>query len=156
MHDDREGGRSRRWGRALLLSLGTAACGIGAGPDGSEQLVRERYTPPTVYVSWWAQMRECSGLAGSFGDLRFFTVVSPVILRGAEFPCGGGQYCNGTWEAPHDITIAPAYTASERLIKHEMLHDLLRDPGHPAAFDECDVVWSGNDGFYAGDPSHRP
>lgn len=146
----------RRLVPTLLVASAALSCDIGVGTDGSsEHLVLQRYAPPTIYVAWWAQIRECSGLTGSFGDLRFFTVASPVTLRGTQFPCGEGMMCNGVWDAPHDITLAPAYVESERLVKHEMLHDLIGRPGHPAVFDECRVQWPGADGTGGGGRTGR-
>ncbi len=145
--------------RTVLMigaALAAGSCEVGNGPDDlSRVLIRETYPVPTVYAFWWDDIRGCSGRSGSFARLRFYTVVTPVIIRGTEFPCGDNLMCNGLWEAPHDITIAPAYVEHERLVKHEMLHDLLGTPGHPPVFAECGVEWNGNDTPLWGTPE-RP
>lgn len=123
----------------VLLALGAMGCGVG--PDEfSDELVRRSIPLPVEYVTWWDEIAECSGESGDVNALRVFVVISPLVLGGRAFPCGG-EFCNGVWEAPHDITLAPEHVATEKLVKHEMLHDLTRVPGHPSVFDECGVTW---------------
>lgn len=118
------------------------ACSLG--PDADEDtpgLVRTVLDPPPEYIVWWRELETCSGLKGDFWRISFLEVVDPVLVDGRQFPCGGGQLCNGMWEAPHDISLAPRYVNHERLVKHEMLHDLVRSPGHPPVFEACEVTW---------------
>lgn len=125
---------------AGVLLLG--GCGVvNAPPSLEEEIAREIFPVPVEYRMWWNEISACSGTVGNIDQVRFFRVVAPLYVEGTQFPCGDGALCNGLWEAPHDITLAPAYLASPRLVKHEMLHDLLGAPGHPAVFDECDVSW---------------
>lgn len=142
-------GRTRLIGSVLWYAA-AAACSLG--PDsGDLHLVRRVLEPAAEYAVWWRQLEECSGLNGDFGRITFLEVIRPVLFNGSQFPCGGGAVCNGMWETPHDISIAPRYVNSERLVKHEMLHDLLRTPGHPAVFEECNASWvSGSSGSTAG------
>ncbi|MDX1393056.1 MAG: hypothetical protein R3195_01650 [Gemmatimonadota bacterium] len=137
--------RSRRSGVARLVgcavfSLLVAGCGLGPESD-EPNLVRSVIDPPPEYIEWWRELETCSGLDGDMRRLTFFEVVQPVMFEGRQFPCGGGALCNGMWEAPHDITLAPRYVNHARLVKHEMLHDLVRTPGHPPVFEACDVTW---------------
>lgn len=119
-----------------------------AGPDGLDRiLVRTAFAPPTEYYAWWEEIRTCSGGTGSISDVRFLRAVEPTYVYGTQFPCGETELCNGLWEAPHDITLAPAHLDTPRLVKHEMLHDLLGVPGHPDVFEECDVTWGPSRGF---------
>ncbi|MDX1392908.1 MAG: hypothetical protein R3195_00900 [Gemmatimonadota bacterium] len=116
-----------------------AACGVG--PDEySDELIRRGIPTPIEYAAWWDEISECSGEQGDFDALRVYVVVAPLELNGTAFPCGG-ELCNGIWERPHDITFAPAHIGDETLVKHEMLHDLIRVAGHPAVFEECGVTW---------------
>jgi hypothetical protein len=45
----------------------------------------------------------------------------------------------GWWEPPHTIYIAAAHWLDERLVEHEMLHDLLQTGGHPPIFQICGI-----------------
>ncbi len=137
---------------AVAASAATLAVpGCATGPDDDAPgLVRALLVPDQAYRDWWDEIGDCAGLQGDFDRLRFFEVVAPLFLNGSRFPCGGGDLCNGIWEPPHDITLAPAHLDSERLVKHEMLHDLLGVTGHPPVFETCDVTWDG------GDPRSRP
>lgn len=123
-----------------VLALAIGACSFLPVSDDAT-LRRQTYPKTAVYRAWWTQIERCSELTGDYDDLRFFVAVSPVTAGGRRFPCGGGALCNGVWEAPHDITLAPAYLEDERLVKHEMLHDLLGASGHPPVFEACDVDW---------------
>jgi len=122
---------------AMLVS----SCGLGPAGETDTSLFRTSFTPPPEYRGWWDEIKACSGETGEFGDIRFFEVVGPLFVLGTEFPCGGGARCNGLWEAPHDISIARGHLQTERLVKHEMLHELVRIPGHPAIFEACEVTW---------------
>jgi len=125
-----------------MVALVAAACGISTGPDGAEGLLqRESLRISLEYRAWWNEISVCSGLEGDVDVVRFFRVTAPLYLAGTEFPCGDGLRCNGLWEAPHDISIAPAYLSNRQLVQHEMLHDLLGAPGHPPVFEECGVAW---------------
>ena len=116
-------------------------CSLGPDADDEPRLVRTVLDRPPEYAGWWLEVQACSGLIGHLGQVRFLEVVQPVLADGRQFPCGGGQYCNGMWEAPHDISLAPRYVHHERLVKHEMLHELVRTPGHPPVFQTCDATW---------------
>jgi hypothetical protein len=133
--------RSRACGlfpTVLVLS----ACGVGPDPDGLPgSTVREAIPTPFEYEPWWEEISVCSGISGELERLNFLVVVQPLLLNGAAFPCGDGEVCNGLWESPHTITFAPAHVATEKLVKHEMLHDLIGQSGHPPIFGQCDVDW---------------
>lgn len=142
-HGASTGRGSARWVGifACLMLPALGSCGVGTDPDG---LVRRTFEPSLQYRAWWAQISQCSGRTGDLPRIRFFVAVHPVSIGGRQFPCGDGAFCNGIWEAPHDITLAPALTGDERLVKHEMLHELIREAGHPPVFEACDVEWEGS------------
>ena len=118
-----------------------AACSLGPDAEEPPRLVRDVVDPPPEYTQWWLELETCSGLDGDLRLVTFLEVVDPVMFGGLQFPCGDGQLCNGMWEAPHDISLAPRYVNHARLVKHEMLHELVRSPGHPQVFEACDVTW---------------
>jgi hypothetical protein len=89
---------------------------------------------------WLGETEECSGLTGTLDRISFYRVTAPLSDDGVDFPCGGGYRCSGLWRAPHDIYLAPAVLRVERLVKHEMLHDLIGAPGHPPIFEACNLL----------------
>lgn len=128
----------------MIAVLALAACGVAPDPDGLPGgTVRQGIPAPFEYLDWWDEISECSGESGDINEVRFYVVVRPLLLLGNAFPCGNGLVCNGLWEAPHDITLAPGHVGTETLVKHEMLHELIRVAGHPPVFAECDVEWGG-------------
>lgn len=115
----------------------------GSTEPGFPRLELEPFSPLAQYETWWAETEECSGLEGGFDRISFYRVSAPLEDGGTRFPCGeGGEStrCSGMWQAPHDIYLAPAMLRIEHLVKHEMLHDLIGAPGHPAAFHECSLL----------------
>lgn len=85
----------------------------------------ERMVPPPAYPRWWAELSTCAHLGGDFGLVRWWRAAGPT------FPCPFGPTfeCVGMWVPPHDIVLGDPVAGS--IIKHEMLHDLLRgDSGH--------------------------
>lgn len=112
------GARRTTWFLALALS------GCGGGYV-AEIGGREPYEPPPVYAAWWTETERCSGRAGSFAALEWYL---------ADWITGDTKVARGRWSAPHDIVIVRGYEADEAVVRHEMLHDLLRgDPGHASA-----------------------
>ena len=72
-----------------------------------------------------------------FDRVRFWKV------KGDVFPCPGGP-CAGRWQSPHHVYIADRWVDHAALVKHEMLHDLLRTGDHPVAIfgvAGCNVLW---------------
>ncbi len=133
--------------RGLIVGV----CAFSAACEGSPfldpqalaepELVRKQILPDLAYRAWWNELQSCSGATADYNRLRFFEVVSPLSAGDSQFPCGRGFSCNGMWERPHDISLAPAFVNSRRLVKHEMLHDLLATVEHPPLFDACEASW---------------
>lgn len=137
-------GALRRIGVAACC-LPIAACALGVDAE-APTLARRTLVPLPEYTVWWNALEACSGIDGDLGRVRFLEVIEPLFFDGRQFPCGEGQFCNGLWEAPHDISLAPRYVQHERLVKHEMLHDLIGAPGHPPVFETCDATWDQGSG----------
>jgi hypothetical protein len=81
--------------------------------------------PPAVYQEWWAKTEACSGLSGDYSRLTW------SVIEGSSFSCSSGQ-CAGHWSKDHHIFLAGAWAMDEMVVRHEMLHDLIGRPGHPA------------------------
>jgi hypothetical protein len=112
----------------LLLIL--SGCGF-VDPVGDVPL-----DPPAVYRDWWAKTQACSGLSGNFERVRW------SVIEGSSFSCSSGQ-CAGHWRSDHHIFLAGDWSMDEMVVRHEMLHDLIGRPGHPAPpFGQgCPLTW---------------
>lgn len=110
----------------MLLALVStiAACSdITALPHGSE-----RFDPPPLYQKWWEMTEACSGRTGRLSDIAWY------VVPGATTVSEGTGDFNGIW-SPGDNTIVLAGDSRMigTLVRHEMLHALLYDGGHPRA-----------------------
>jgi hypothetical protein len=92
--------------------------------------------PPPIYREWWAKTEACSGLKGHFDRVTW------SVLEGRSFRCSSGQ-CAGHWSKGHHIYLAGDWVMDEMVVRHEMLHDLIGMPGHPAPpFGQgCPLTW---------------
>jgi hypothetical protein len=106
-----------------------AACGLD--PAGSQS-----WDPPAVYQDWWGKTEACSGLSGNFDRIEW------MIVPGPSFPCSSGD-CVGHWDPGHKIFLASDWTTHEMVVRHEMLHELMRRNGHPSPpFGQgCPLTW---------------
>lgn len=110
----------------LILLAAAAACDSMAPrlPPGAE-----RFTPPAVYRQWWALTEACSGRSGRFGDVRWYRVPGAT-----DIPLGDGTMVNGLWDPEGSrIVLAGGSVLEGDLVRHEMLHALLRSGGHDRA-----------------------
>jgi hypothetical protein len=115
------------WSAGFLLALS----GCGFDPVGDVPL-----DPPPVYREWWAKTQACSGLQGDFDRLQW------SVIEGSSFSCSSGQ-CAGHWRDDHHIFLAGDWAMDEMVVRHEMLHDMIGRPGHPAPpFGRgCPLTW---------------
>lgn len=95
----------------------------------------EQFAPPAVYERWWSMVESCSGLSRQMGDVPFYVV--PGVNR---IPLENGDEVAAYWSPAGDwIVIAEYYQMYGPVVRHEMLHALLRRTGHPRAIflDRC-------------------
>ena len=113
--------------RAAPLLLGACLAHpfepAGARPTGA---------PPALYAVWWQRMEQCARLTAPLDRVEWYEV------PGNQFATPDGPRW-GWWEPPHTIYIAATHLTDERLVEHEMLHDLLQTGAHPAVFATCAV-----------------
>jgi hypothetical protein len=126
---------ARKWVPAALFCVAgllSAVSGCGFDPEGDVPL-----DPPPVYREWWAKTEACSGLQGNFDRISW------SLVEGRSFSCSSGQ-CAGHWRKDHHIFLAGDWAMDEMVVRHEMLHDLIGMPGHPAPpFGEgCPLTWA--------------
>ena len=119
-----------------LLCLNTCTSIVDPALDARAQ----RINPPTVYRRWWAMVEACSNLSGSFDDVSWYVVPnSDVVDKGNDIV--------GAYWAPvsNSIVIAGNGEYSGSVVRHEMLHALIRSPsGHSRSYfvDRCGGVVS--------------
>ncbi len=118
----------------LLFCLSLCACTITEPlPSGAVE-----FTPPASYEGYWVQVEECSGISGNFSDVSWFYV--PGV---AAFTAGSIYNVRGYWQPyHHSITLAGLWTKEPDLVRHEMLHALLKVKGHPAEYfsQKCGLI----------------
>jgi hypothetical protein len=111
--------------RRLILALPLLNACDATGPQlppGAEQFV-----PPAVYQQWWSLTQQCSDLTASLSDVTWYRVPGA-----ADIPLGDGSSVNGRWDAAGNrIILAGDSELEGDLVRHEMLHALLRSAGHP-------------------------
>lgn len=126
----------RIWFPVILLGAG---CSPFEPPDGTV-----RMDPPATYIRWYQETAACVGSRGHLERVTWWAVPAWTNVGDGEgletlgFDCPTG-ICLGLWLEPHDIYLIDGYE-SERIVKHESLHDILQreDHRHPA-FETCDT-----------------
>lgn len=113
--------RIAAWSMALIGFL--AACGENIVdpelPPGAVQ-----FTPPSLYKLWWEMTQSCVGVFESFDSVRWFE--SP------ELPVVDGDMVTAYWSAgTNQIVLHSSVVRDPRVVRHEMVHALLRSKGHP-------------------------
>jgi hypothetical protein len=86
------------------------------------------FTPPSFYADWWEMTKACSGRSGSLSDVTWYTVPQGTPLE------LDGQYVSAYWSAAsNQIVLSESVRDNGQVIRHEMLHALLRAKGHARA-----------------------
>lgn len=114
----------------LVASLALGACS-SFEPSGDTP-----FEPPAIYKEWWGKTEACAGLQGDFGSLRWYRV------DGHSFACPDGA-CVGWWASSGRIYLAGDWTRDEMVVRHEMLHALIRSGRHPNPpfGTPCQLTW---------------
>jgi hypothetical protein len=87
----------------------------------------EHFAPPAVYQQWWQLTEECSGTSGNLADVNWYRIPSVDMI-----PLADGTLVNARWDASENrIILAGDTEFAGDLVRHEMLHALLRGGGHP-------------------------
>lgn len=116
----------------LLLALFGCAPALAPLPEAATP-----FAPPAIYRTWWAEVEACSGLRGDFDAVRWYRVDPPNEVRLRD-----GTPVRGLWmSSGNRIVIRAADLDLPYVPHHEMLHALLRRPGHPAEYfvARCDL-----------------
>ena len=86
----------------------------------------EQFTPPAVFSTWWQMTEACSERTGSLDAVTWYKTND--VLRHPRT----GEVLVGYWSAPGNrIVLTTAVLRNGGSVRHEMLHALVRQPGHP-------------------------
>lgn len=91
---------------------------------------------PQEYLDWFSDVATCMGrpqdaTAARFSVIRWYEGVE--IRNPTE-----GKFALGLWVEPHKITVRTDMAETDYVIKHELVHELLRDGSHEQRyFKEC-------------------
>lgn len=124
--------------RRFLIALACAlplACAFPTAPLPAGALP---YSPnPELTTNWWRQVEECSGMRGDLSRINFY-----LIPDASTFQWEGREVIGLWMERDSRIVLAGAFAFREANVRHEMLHALIRLPGHPPEFfrDRCGAL----------------
>ena len=108
--------------------VGALALGCHALTDPALPRAAERFDPPPVYARWWAMTEACSGVTRPLGAVAFYRVPGARTV-----PTPDGDVA-GYWSPQSNrVVLADFVVEDGGLVRHEMLHALLRRGGHPRA-----------------------
>jgi hypothetical protein len=109
-------------GLSLLLCAWVCGCDVTGLPHGARG-----FAPPEQYRAWWALTEACSGVQGTYSAVKWY-----ILPRSDTFSLGS-ETVNGAWYGGHAnfIVLGDAEEFDGSLVRHEMLHALLKNPGHP-------------------------
>jgi hypothetical protein len=95
------------------------------------------FAPPPIYSVWWEMTEACSGLRGSLAAVDWYIVPGIAYLMNEGRPIGG-YWSRGS----NRIVLAEGAWQDGGLVRHEMLHALLRGGSHPrtAYLERCGGV----------------
>lgn len=98
----------------------------------------ERFNALPQYIRWWREMEVCSAHVGPLGGVSFYRVVPTPGRDSLQFmDPESGEYRDGEWVGRRNaIYLAAGRVTDAGLVRHEMLHALLRDVHHPPRYFE--------------------
>ncbi len=126
-------------GRALLLLASLTAC-TALGPAEDLPASAEPFAMPAAYQSWWARTESCAGRVGHLERIEWYVVPGVESFQTELGPRVG------LWSHSAEgirIVIAGRYLNHELVVRHEMLHALLGQGGHPDGYlqSRCQLTW---------------
>jgi hypothetical protein len=86
----------------------------------------EQFSPPAVYATWWKMTEACSALTGSLAAVSWYQT-SQVV-----YDTQNGDVIAGYWvSGSNRIVLTSSVMMEGGIVRHEMLHALIRKGGHP-------------------------
>jgi hypothetical protein len=122
----------------VLTSPGLIAALVIACSDATAPLPTGAiaWNPPARFALWWQMTESCSGRQSDLRAIRWYVVPNATSI---DFE---GEQVQGVTLGTDRIVLADAFKMDGSLVRHEMLHALLRVGGHPrdAFLVRCDGV----------------
>jgi hypothetical protein len=120
----------RRVASAALLIAAVACSDNPVGVDIAPPFPgATRYIPLPEYSVWWQDTERCSGKTGDLAGITWW------LIRGVESFDVQGTQAVGAWvRATRSIVLVEGSVADPMVVRHEMLHDLLRVTNHPPEY----------------------
>ena len=126
----------------LAVIVVTGACERITEPDHRFPVPRSSMTQMTYdtlqFRSYWEQTAICGGIDDipPLERVTFYSTTADIPGHKSD-----GREVNGKWVPPHTILLEEDHDGNNVLIRHEMLHDLLQDGGHPnPPFPKCSYL----------------
>ena len=124
------------WPLLLVTLFGCSSFDPSAAlPAGAEAM-----EAPAIYQDWWGKTEACSKRSGQFSRIEWYVVPGVTTFATDMGPKVGLWIQNGSRVS---IVVAGGYENHEMVVRHEMLHALLRQEGHPTVYfvDRCHLTW---------------
>ena len=134
------GHRKQKLARTVWLSaIVVAVCGI-APPPPPLPVGAVHFLPPEVFREWWSATEQCAGISKDFTDILWY-----VVPDQQSIPTANGEKV-GLWfgsVSGSAIVLAGDWKNSELVVRHEILHHLLKEVKHPNEYfkDRCHLTW---------------
>jgi hypothetical protein len=120
----------------LLVLFGCSSFDPSAAlPTGAEPMVA-----PAAYQDWWEKTEACAERLGRFSRIQWYEVPGVATFATDMGPKVGLWIQNGSSVL---IVVAGHYENHEMVVRHEMLHALLGQEGHPPEYfvNRCHLTW---------------
>jgi hypothetical protein len=124
----------------VAVSLVAVSGCSGTEPESDTPSGAIPITTPAIYSEWFARTESCSGLQGNLTTVQWYVVPGVETFDTDAGPKVGMWVKQGGREV---IVLAGNYQNHEMVVRHEMLHSLLRAHGHPADYfvARCHLTW---------------
>ncbi|HKR07557.1 MAG TPA: hypothetical protein VJS39_00085 [Gemmatimonadaceae bacterium] len=107
-----------------VLTLAIAVCTSVTEPTLPKDA--QEFSPPPVYSTWWNMTQACSQLTGSLSAVTWYSTAEVV------HDIASGDVIAGYWVAGSNrIVLNSAVMMDGGIVRHEMLHALIKHGGHP-------------------------
>ena len=120
----------RAWGNALcsfqLIAAVAFATACERIVDPALPSTAAVFVAPPVYTRWWALAESCTGVRRPLANVTWFVVPGVSLFQ------LGDQDVSGYWTAGSNrIVLADNSRLDGAVVRHEMVHALIRTSGHP-------------------------
>jgi len=131
----------RRLGGASFALAALVLGGCSYEPTPTLPAGAVSFTAPSEYATWWSRTSQCSELTGSMAKVEWYVVPDVATFATDEGEKVGIRVKTGD---RIQIVLAGQYQRHEMVVRHEMLHALLNQPGHPDLYftERCRLTWA--------------